>query len=152
MEAAGDTEEIDFDIEREVWSRYTLTDETVLKLRTVLMKVFKAMEESGESYGLEAKNLVSTLVPPDLKGTPNPNPLSVQELRDLPHERVNILQQEEDWNLYRFSDGRTFRMRSIVVDIFRVDGNYDKYGNTQYIVTSQMTVEPWRTANTGVEP
>jgi len=41
---------------------------------------------------------------------------------------------KEDWNEYDLEDGTTLRMKAVVSDIVRVDGQFDPEGNPLYLV------------------
>ena len=43
---------------------------------------------------------------------------------------------KEDWNLYQLHDGSEVRMRTVVSEIFKVRGEFDREGNPVYVVRS----------------
>jgi len=43
---------------------------------------------------------------------------------------------KEDWNEYDLEDGTTLKMKAVVSDIVRVDGQFDPEGNPLYLVKS----------------
>lgn len=43
---------------------------------------------------------------------------------------------KEDWNEYDLEDGTTIKMKAVVSDIVRVDGQFDPEGNPVYLVKS----------------
>ena len=42
----------------------------------------------------------------------------------------------ENWNEYLIDDGTVVRMKLVVTEIVRVDGEYDKDGNPTYLIRS----------------
>lgn len=42
----------------------------------------------------------------------------------------------EDWNEYDLDDGSTIRMKTVVAEVFRIEGHYDNDGNPAYYVKS----------------
>jgi hypothetical protein len=42
----------------------------------------------------------------------------------------------ENWNEYLIDDGTVVRLKLVVTDVLRVDGNYDPLGNPIYLVQS----------------
>ncbi len=42
----------------------------------------------------------------------------------------------EHWNEYLLDDGTVLRMKSIVTEVARLDGEYDAEGNPAYVVNS----------------
>jgi len=47
---------------------------------------------------------------------------------------------KEDWNEYDLEDGTTLRMKSVVSDIVRVEGQYDQENNPVYLVKASNLV------------
>jgi hypothetical protein len=43
---------------------------------------------------------------------------------------------KEDWNEYDLEDGTTIKMKAVVSEIFRIDGEYDPEGNPVYSIKS----------------
>lgn len=43
---------------------------------------------------------------------------------------------KEDWNEYDLEDGTTLKMKAVVSDIVRVDGQFDPEGNPLYLIKS----------------
>jgi hypothetical protein len=50
----------------------------------------------------------------------------------------------ENWNEYLADDGTVIRLKVVVTDVYRVDGEYDAEGNPIYVVRSNnvMSVSP----------
>ena len=46
----------------------------------------------------------------------------------------------ENWNEYLAEDGSVARVKLVVTEILRVDGEYDPDGNPQYLVRSSNVV------------
>lgn len=144
--------EIEFDIIREVWSSYDLEDGTVLRSRTVLMKVMgpKKLPPKGTAVplGFSFHQLNTITAPPALRGPPNSTPMPVNELQRLPNEEVEIVTEREAWNLYRLrglTGPKGLKTKVVVPSVFKVSGQYDQEGNPQYIITSTTIVVPART-------
>ncbi len=43
----------------------------------------------------------------------------------------------EHWNEYLLDDGTVIRMKAVVTEIVRIDGQYDPEGNPAYLINSQ---------------
>ena len=51
---------------------------------------------------------------------------------------VSIKKAEENWNVYKLSDGTTLRARPIMVEISRKHNTFDDKGNPVYTITGGM--------------
>ena len=56
--------------------------------------------------------------------------------REVEATDIGFRQVREDWNEYELQDGTTLRMKTVVSDIVRVEGEYDNEGNPIYVVKS----------------
>ena len=54
--------------------------------------------------------------------------------RDADGLEVRFKGIHEEWNEYDLEDGTTLRMKAVVSDIVRLDGEYDQEGNPIYLV------------------
>ncbi len=48
---------------------------------------------------------------------------------------VSIKKAEENWNVYKLSDGTTIRSRPVIVEIVRRHNRFDDKGNPVYTIT-----------------
>lgn len=62
---------IDFDIIKEPWNKYQISDGSVLKVRTILMSVERVMNDNIPTFHVNANTLTVINVDQALKGTPN---------------------------------------------------------------------------------
>jgi len=53
---------------------------------------------------------------------------------------VRFKSVREEWNEYDLEDGTTLRMKTVVSDIVRVEGEYDPENNPVYLVKSSNIV------------
>ena len=51
-------------------------------------------------------------------------------------ELIPVQQAKEGWSQYLLTDGSIVKIKMVVTDIFRVDGEYDPEGNPVYYVKS----------------
>lgn len=42
----------------------------------------------------------------------------------------------EDWNVYKLEDGTTLKMKTVMTEVVRIDGEYDPSGEPIYTVKS----------------
>jgi hypothetical protein len=60
--------------------------------------------------------------------------------RQVTGQRVDFDIDKENWNSYTLEDGTKVRMRSVVAQIVRLDGEYTKEGDPVYLVNSTNVV------------
>jgi hypothetical protein len=58
--------------------------------------------------------------------------------RDVLGELVPIQNTQESWNQYLLQDGSLLKMKMVVTDIYRVEGEFDPEGNPVYMVKSSQ--------------
>lgn len=63
-------------------------------------------------------------------------PLIPFQGREAEGDDVSFTPVKEDWNLYQLHDGSEVRMRTVVSEIFKVRGEFDREGNPVYVVRS----------------
>jgi len=56
--------------------------------------------------------------------------------REVTAEEIPIQSSTEHWNEYLLSDGSVVRMKNVVTEALRLEGEYDPAGNPVYIVQS----------------
>ena len=56
--------------------------------------------------------------------------------REVEATDVDFITRKEDFNEYQLSDGKVIRMKTVVTDIFRLEGEKDPEGNPVYQVKS----------------
>lgn len=60
--------------------------------------------------------------------------------REVEATEVEFLTRKEDFNEYQLVDGPTIRMKTVVTDIVRIEGEKDPDGNPVYQVRSTNIV------------
>lgn len=141
--------EVDFEILREPWNKYSLRDDAYIKSRFVLLKMKKKQpREEGQplQYGFEGQNIVVAYnVPEELKGPPTSRKYSPQELSQSPQQDIRYDTLSEEWNEYILEDGTAVRIKDTVVSVARTDKT-DRNGDPIYIVqhSQLLGVKPRR--------
>jgi len=137
-------EDLDFEVIKEEWNEYKVTDDdSQIKLKTVIAKIFKTNITDQATglpvYGTAYQNVLS--VKSSTKGEPSDRLPSPSEIPNMPKSEVNFITVKEDWNSYKIKDeGKDFifEIKSIVTQIYRIDGFYDQLGYPYYWVLSQQ--------------
>jgi hypothetical protein len=143
-----DEVELDFEVIKEPWNKYNLTDGSNLKLRYVLTKVRRKMaEKSKPSYALKSQNVVESYnVPINLLGPPAKVPLSPDELKSAAKQEIGFTTLFEEWAEYLVEDGTRIRVKVSLLEVFRTEKT-NPDGEPIYIANHSMTltVKPSKT-------
>lgn len=149
-------EEIDFEPEKEVWNTYELGDRSILRIRSILLKLLRKPKlapkgkilapraDQGETEDFQAKfqNLLTVVkASPTLMGKPSP-PLPPEELAKKERVEVTFVPYREDWNIYSLPEGRRMKIKLVVSSVFRLKGQYDELGYPVYLVSSTNAIAP----------
>lgn len=152
-------EDIDFDVEKEVWNVYELEDgrhRVTLKMRGILTKVLKPRIMTPEppligvpagakkkmEYMLSFRNIVIvSSCPTELMKAPS-EPIPPTEFQQLPRQEINFIPFNEDWNIYRVHNGPKIRVKLVVSSVEKVEGRYDQFGYPVYQVQSTNAIAP----------
>ena len=136
--------EVDFEVVEEDFTRYRLTDGTLLKIKICVLKILESVARGTGGYpafGLCTSNVLNTLVPEHLKAQPSTlelaltdkyGPAVLERLKAQPAvppsvegrvEEIGFFLQKETWQEYKTDDGFLVRVRPIVTKVFK----HDKY-------------------------
>lgn len=50
---------------------------------------------------------------------------------------IDIQQSSDHWNQYLLGDGTVLKMKVVVTEVWRIEGEWDQEGNPIYVVKSQ---------------
>lgn len=129
-----------FKVLKEDWNQYRLEDGTLMRVRTVLMSIAQVSGRKHPrippEYSATYSNLIVVNAPEDLRGPPNPSPLSVDELYKKKLSEVEIERRKEVWNYYLIRADQVIKTRLSANIVLRADGEYDRDGNVMYILNS----------------
>ena len=132
---------IDFEIIKEPWNKYQIADNSVLKTRTILMKVERMMKDNKPNYKASVRALTIINSDPSLKGTPsakNPTAKEIEENIEKKDMRYDTISQE--FNEYILDDGTKIKIYANVTNIDR-SKLYDTNGDLLYSIRSSTQIE-----------
>jgi hypothetical protein len=138
--------ELDFEVLREPWNKYSLRDGSNVKSRYILTKVKKREPDKKEggkvAYGVEGQNITVTYnVPEELKGPPTRQTYSPQELsQSIAEDDIGYSTLSEEWNEYIVEDGTKIRVKDTIVKVSRTKKT-DRNGNPVYLVQHSTLVD-----------
>jgi len=139
-------QDVDFDIEKEDWNSYMLEDGTKLRIRTIVLRIQKALGKpkpgQAQQFRVKTQNIAVISAPPKLKGPPSTEPYTPEQLIHMDKEQVNVTPYYEPWNVYRFKDNSGVKVKLVLSDVYRIKDKYDADGEPQHVVQSGNVVIP----------
>jgi len=127
-----DSKDFDFDVLTEDWNLYKLEDDTILKVKLVLLRVIQeGVDKFGNPKGGTLITMIVSPVPPsELRKLKK-----VDSIIDMKYETI-----KEGWNEYEVSDGFTLKLKPIISQIDRTE-KFDPRGEPLYGVNVQATIK-----------
>lgn len=135
---------VDFEVLNEPWEVYKLTDNTILRTRSVVAQIVKTgqFDVYGKPvYAVMANVMHSIRAPKELRGEPTLPPLTSQQLGNSIIEEVNAsLTGQPQWNIYRCVDGTTIKVQTVLVSVRRTSA-FDILGEPMYIISTHHIIK-----------
>jgi hypothetical protein len=125
---------LDFIVTREDWCRYDLSDNSILKVKVVLTKVYK--HQSQLMCEIHPIHVVLT----NEKGDPDSKTYSVEDLKGSIIADIRFTAIIDDWNEYVVDDGTTIKIKPLVVKIAKTS-KFDSKGFPKYICEIRGNME-----------
>lgn len=143
-------QEVDFCVIKEDYSRFVLDDETVIKAKVVIRKIFVSPINTPEGYptqtAFDGTNVVVARVPMSLRRTPSKEPLlQVDKGEEIRHLKEDIHEQE-----YITDNHFRITVRPVLTKVFRYD-KYDIFGDPVYNVSLQQITNIEKMQTTGTK-
>lgn len=135
-------EVVDFQVLKEDWSTYKLSDGTKMKAKIMVTKVVRTDQydpvTSEPIYVFSSTNHFTTICPKELKGEPTTNQLTPEIIQQSITEALDFesADREEKWNLYNLSDGSVLRVKLELTKISKTS-LFEATGDPIYFVNSQ---------------
>jgi len=148
-------EDVNFEVEKEVWNVYELDDRSTIRMRCILVKLLKSLtpikappppgvppEAKGFEFQTVFQNIVTVIKSPSgIMGQPSPL-LPPTEIEKMSKIEVGYTPYIEDWNVYRLPDGIKLKVKLVVSAIYRIPKQYDPFGYPVYFVNSTNAIVP----------
>ena len=61
--------------------------------------------------------------------------------RQVEAEQIDFEARAEPWATYELADGTVLKVRTILTNVMRIEGEYDQSGNPIYVVSSQNVIQ-----------
>jgi len=119
---------------KDSWSEYLLNDKTIIKIKTMLLKV-RDMEQNEQS--LNEQNIIVTYSPKDVKGSPSNEKISIKDLAEsVKNSDLEFETKVEEWSEYELENGLKIHFKPILISVSSTD-KFDSYGEPVYIIQTQ---------------
>jgi hypothetical protein len=136
------TQEVDFEILREDWTRYSLSDKALLRVRIGIVKLLnRGLSEIGiPNFTASSQNLLSAIVPKDLvkkDSVAKPGDVTPDDIKagtDLDFDLVG----KPQWQEYKTADGWIVMVRPEVGKVVKLNF-YNDLGEPLYWANVQST-------------
>lgn len=130
---------LDYEILKEFWDKYQLSDGTQIKTRAILTEVRRMPKGNGFEYTCGFQGLRSILLSPESRGSPSEGQLTKERVRDSIWNDMRYDIISEEWSEYLTDDGTRIRLKSTVTQI-RKSSLYQPNGDPIYDV--RMNILP----------
>ena len=130
---------IDFDVDREDWSRYELEDGNKVRARLILVGLRgpRVPPQRGDPIVPESTLTVKVDAPLNRRG-PKGIPTTPEEIADPKKHggvAVNVVNSSEPQNVYSIKGtAGKIRIKLVLNQIWRIDDRYDHLGDPVYVV------------------
>lgn len=118
------TKEVDFEILKEGWTRYSLADKTLLRVRIAILKLMNdGLSEIGvPNFSAASQNVLSAMVPRDLIKkdgvTKPPGPVTADDIKSGTDLDFDLMGKPQ-WQEYKTTDGWIVMVRPEVGKVVR---------------------------------
>lgn len=135
--------EIEFDVLREPWNKYSLEDGSYIRSKYILTK-FRSSTPDTEgrvSISFDGRPIVVAYnIPESLKGEPASSPHSHQAILDARNEELRYSVISEEWNEYIAEDGSKIRIKDSITRVFTTN-LFDATGDPVYSIEHGTLVQ-----------
>lgn len=143
-------EDLDFEVEKEGWNRYIISDGSLFKARLIMVAAQRQVmigprPEKDWEHKLDFVDLYSVISPDRLKGPYTPDWSShptPEQLAAVRQTEMEFTSEAEPWNVYRFMDGTGVRVKMSVYRMVKIESKFDPGNNQVYWSKWGRTVVP----------
>jgi len=131
---------LDFEIVKEKWNKYTLSDGSKLKTRIILQSVWANEQNNQKSYQYEITQLTVMLCDAALQGEPSTTNYTPEEIsKNKEIDRCRFDTNSYEMNEYLLDDSTRLQIHSNLNQISRTT-LYKQNGDRLYLVNMQVNM------------
>ena len=131
-------EDVDFQVQKFNFNRYELEDGSKLRIAAVPVKIFRTekVDQRGVPiYHVMSTNIVSAVVPSELRGPPG----EIVKIDPKDTVDVDFRVIEEPRNSYMLADSTIIRMKTTVNQILKSE-HRNQFGEPSYFISSTNSI------------
>jgi len=133
---------MDFDVVKEHWNKYQLSDGCLLKIKIVMTNVTRATGQSKaekQNYTFDVQNITVALT--NERGPSDANNYGPAELaRSIAKDDMRFTTVAQDWNEYVVDDGARIRIQPILLKVSKTT-KFNNKGVPVYTTDINMNVQ-----------
>jgi hypothetical protein len=139
---------LDFEVIREIWNKYELADNSILKVKIVLTSVRKGeVQQQQEATKPSAQSKypfdfqVITVFLTGEHGQPDTKIYSPQELKaSIIRDDISFRTVEQDWNEYLTDNNIRIKIQPLIMKVAKTS-KFNSIGEPIYLVEQNITVQ-----------
>lgn len=138
-----DFEIVDIVSEKEDWSKYRLTDGTVLKVRAVLIKAIRlsSFDQQGKPiYDLNTQTITGTVPDKSILGKQSASFTQEELSSSIVNSNIGFEVIQEPWNSYKLSDGTEIEVKTVLSAVSK-SSKHAAYGEPIFMVNSSISIK-----------
>jgi hypothetical protein len=133
---------LDFDVLKEDWNKYELSDHSILKVKIVMTTVSKAQSQTPAAqpaYTFDIQNIIVVLT--NERGQPDTHNYSSAELEaSVTKDDMRFTAIAQDWNEYVVDDGARIKIQPMILKVSKTS-RFNSKGSPLYATQINMTVQ-----------
>lgn len=142
-----DSTSLDFEIHKEPWNIYQVSDGSRLRIRIVLKEVRRIVDGGVPKYHITTEAMIALICKPELKGRPSAaTPSGDESQRNIERADIPFETIAHDNNDYLLSDDTRIKIHFNLGEVSRTalyDGNGDRVYVINHFTTTNIKLGPY---------
>ena len=133
-------ENLNFVVIDEPWNEYLLSDNSIIRLKSVLVEIYEEpdLNLNINRFKFKIQNIIQVKQEDTDRNKANIDKIN---LKDMAKIRIGIKEEINDsWNLYQIIN-RKIKIKSFISQIYKVENAFDKDGNSIYLTVTNNVIE-----------
>jgi len=135
--------DVEFEVVRETWNEYRLSDGAKLRTKLILGKVISPPgipPDRAMEYSFNTQTMVIAYVPQEMKGTPSGRIMTPQDIQNAIIEDLDYEQTKVAVNEYMLENGVRIKLRLMLTHVGKTN-QFTPDGSPLYGVSTQIVPE-----------
>ena len=127
----------DFETLKEEWSEYKLSNNDIIKLKTVVSDIIFELNR----YNVKQPKIISTNIT-YIISSKSGEPSTEVDVEKAEKVRMSIVEARDVWNEYKINN-RIIKIKSFIMSVFKIKDVYDKNKKPMYLILTSNVIEDW---------